>query len=107
MFPAEPSSPGDARIEPAPRICAAPVVAYDVGGISDWLQEAHNGYLVPVGDATLLAERIQRLIEMPSLAQKLGANGQKYILKYYKPAGHLTTLLDIFSNTQQVKCYND
>ncbi len=39
-----------------------PVVAFDVGGISDWLVDGQNGYLVPASDCTAYAERLERLL---------------------------------------------
>lgn len=43
--------------------CSLPVVASAVGGIPDQISESQNGFLVPVGDPALMADKILRLIE--------------------------------------------
>ncbi len=60
-----------------------PVVAFDVGGVPDWLEDDHNGLLVPWGDRTRLAAAIQRLLDAPDEAQKLGENGRKMSLERF------------------------
>ncbi len=56
-------------------MCSKPVVAFDVGGISDWLKDGKNGYLVPVKNTTLLAEKITELLKNPQTAANMGAEG--------------------------------
>ena len=51
-----------------------PAVAFDVGGISQWLRDDENGRLVrEVGDADALGEAIASLIQHPSDLQRLAA----------------------------------
>ena len=49
-----------------------PVVAFDTGGIGDWLANGETGYLVKPDDKTGLAAAIQRLLDDPELARELG-----------------------------------
>lgn len=44
------------------RLAGLPVVAYDVGGISEIITHGSNGYLVPPGKKMLLASHLQELI---------------------------------------------
>ena len=53
-----------------------PVVAFEVGGIPEWLDHEHSGLLVPVGDQQGLSTAIERLLADPALAQQLGHNGR-------------------------------
>ena len=73
-----------------------PVVAFDTGGISDWLQPGWNGYLARPGDAGDLAEKIDALLSDPSLAQQMGKNGQQLVKTHYSPEQHLKTLIELF-----------
>ena len=52
--------------------CGLPVVASDVGGIPDQIAEGQSGFLVPVGDAKLMAKRIGALLDDPELRRTMG-----------------------------------
>lgn len=52
-----------------------PVVAFDVGGISEWLQHQHNGFLIPSQDCHKMGHSIEQLLLNPELAQRMGQNG--------------------------------
>lgn len=51
--------------------CGVPVVATDVGGVSQIVEEGQEGFLVPSGNAELLAERIHLLLSDSSLHRRL------------------------------------
>lgn len=53
-----------------------PIVATDCGSLRDLVVEGEQGYLVPVGDAHALADRLLRLAEDPELRARLGRNGR-------------------------------
>jgi glycosyltransferase involved in cell wall biosynthesis len=48
-----------------------PVVATDLGGMSEFVRHGENGLLFPLGDAGELARLLRRLAEEPGLLQKL------------------------------------
>jgi glycosyltransferase involved in cell wall biosynthesis len=52
-----------------------PVVAYDVGGISQWLVDGETGYLVPPKDEARLGARIEELLTNPDRAARMGESG--------------------------------
>jgi glycosyltransferase involved in cell wall biosynthesis len=52
-----------------------PVVATHVGGNPELIEDEVNGYLVPVGDAEMLAARLRKLINDPLLRQEMGSRG--------------------------------
>ncbi|MBI3247440.1 MAG: glycosyltransferase family 4 protein [Deltaproteobacteria bacterium] len=54
-----------------------PVVASDISGCREVVQDGHNGFLVPVKDSQALAEKIQHLLDDPELAAKFGQNGRR------------------------------
>lgn len=56
-----------------------PVVAFDVGGIPDWLQHEKNGLLAPAGDVGAFATSLERLIADRKLAATYGIAGSSYL----------------------------
>jgi glycosyltransferase involved in cell wall biosynthesis len=60
-----------------------PVVATDVGGTRDVVNDGVSGFLVPFGDVTAAAERLERLAREPELRARMGAAGQTFALASY------------------------
>jgi glycosyltransferase involved in cell wall biosynthesis len=54
-----------------------PVVASDIGGITDIVEDGVSGLLVPPGDAAALAEALARVARDPALAARLGEAGRR------------------------------
>lgn len=54
-----------------------PVVAFDSGGIRDWLEHGKTGFMVPWMDHCQFAARLEQLLLDTALAQRLGANGRR------------------------------
>ncbi len=54
-----------------------PVVSTHEGGIPDILEEGHTGFLVPLSNANLLAEKLEILINNYELRLKMGKAGRK------------------------------
>lgn len=89
-----PESFGQAGVQAMLR--CRPVVAFDVGGISDWLKDGWNGFLVPPLDVEQLAARIETVLNNPDLAARLGRQGREYVVSNYAPERHLGRLLTVF-----------
>lgn len=53
-----------------------PVVAFDVGGVREWLEDGVTGLLAPNLDRAAFAERVERLLADPALARRLGDQGR-------------------------------
>ena len=70
-----------------------PVVAFDVGGISDWLRDGANGLLVTPTDVGQLADSIQRLLFDRSLRLRMGRSGQQDVFQRFRASAHLRALL--------------
>jgi glycosyltransferase involved in cell wall biosynthesis len=58
---------------------ALPVVAFDAGGIREWLFDGENGFLVPWMDTDRFAERITQLLRDKDLARQLGLRGREMV----------------------------
>ena len=60
-----------------------PVVAFDcVAGPGDLIIEGSTGFLIPLGDKTLFAEKLQFLIDNPEERMRMGANGKRFISRF-------------------------
>jgi len=59
--------------------CARPLVATDVPGCREIVQDGVNGFLVPVRDAEALAEALGKLIGDPALRQEMGRRGRELV----------------------------
>jgi len=73
-----------------------PVVAFNVGGISEWLKNEETGLLAAPRDYMDLADKIKQLIEQPDLASSMGIAGKKVVEKEFTPAVHIKRLVSIF-----------
>lgn len=62
---------------------ALPVVAFDAGGIKDWLIDGHNGFLVPWMDRRRFAARLKQCLTDKPLARRLGEAGLKLVSERY------------------------
>jgi glycosyltransferase involved in cell wall biosynthesis len=60
-----------------------PVVATRVGGVPDVVRDGEDGFLVEVGDARGLAERLAQLAADPNLRGRMGAAGRERVLARY------------------------
>lgn len=76
-----------------------PVVAYNVGGISSWLEDGRSGYLVAPHDRSALASRIEALLDDPELAAGFGRYGARIALERFGAGGHIEALIEILEST--------
>jgi len=60
-----------------------PVVATDVGGTKDTVQDGITGFLVGVGDSRAVAERILWLLERPHAAREMGDRARKMVAEHF------------------------
>jgi glycosyltransferase involved in cell wall biosynthesis len=77
-----------------------PVVAFDAGGIGEWLKDGQNGFLVPWKDTEAFAARIEDLLKQKNLARRLGQCGQDWV-KRYEPGRQIDRLEALFSRVIQ------
>ena len=76
---------------------ALPVVAFDAGGIKDWLFDGENGFLVPWMDRAKFAARLDQLLNDKPLAQKLGEAGLKLVSERYDFETYISDLEKMFA----------
>jgi glycosyltransferase involved in cell wall biosynthesis len=76
---------------------ALPVVAFDAGGIKDWLHDGHNGFLVPWMDRQQFAARLKQLLTDKPLARRLGENGLRLVSERYDFGRYIRDLEGLFA----------
>ena len=59
-----------------------PVVAFDAGGIREWLTDGENGYLIPWKNADLFAARLDQMLRDKALARRLGRAAFEAVQRY-------------------------
>ena len=60
-----------------------PVVAYNIRGVRDLVEDGVNGFLVPFGDIESFADKIIYLMYNPEVAKEMGKRGREKILKEF------------------------
>jgi len=73
-----------------------PIVTTDTYGCRDVVGDGVNGYLVPVGDSTKLADALQKLIQNPGLRQKMGVLGRKMVERDYDLESVIHETLNVY-----------
>ena len=64
-----------------------PVISTDVGSVRDWINEGKGGFIIPIKDPQILAEKIIYLLKNKELMKCFGETNRKIILDrqdYYK-----------------------
>jgi glycosyltransferase involved in cell wall biosynthesis len=74
---------------------ARPVIASDIGGIPELVQDGQNGLLFEPGHAGELADCIRSLLGDSHLRRRLGWSARKKVEAWYSPESHYAGLMDI------------
>lgn len=75
-----------------------PVIASDIGGLSDMIVSEKTGLLFKAGDYFQLAECIKKLISDTPKLEKMSKYSIEYAKSYFGPEQHLHQLIDIYSS---------
>ena len=86
------------RVGPEAFLHGRPVVAYAVGGISDWLADGKNGYLATPGDIGSLSIAIMRLLENPDACERMGRAAREEAHLRWNADAHVQKLETCFQS---------
>jgi glycosyltransferase involved in cell wall biosynthesis len=75
-----------------------PVIASNVGGIKEAVQEGKGGFLVPPGDNRILAEKIIYLSQNPQLRTKMGIFNYKFSELHFSDKIMATKIEEIYEH---------
>ncbi len=81
--------------------CGLPVVAFDAGGIREWLLDGVNGFLVPWMDRAAFANRVDALLFDKARARRLGANGRQLAEERFDFNGYIAGLENLFARASR------
>jgi glycosyltransferase involved in cell wall biosynthesis len=74
-----------------------PVVVTDVGGMSELVRDGVDGFVVPPEDPAALAERIGKLIDDPTLAERFGSSGRARVKESFRLEDQLDAFEKVYS----------
>ena len=78
-----------------------PVIASDVGALSEIIVDRHTGFLVPQRDVHALREAIMRLAEDPVLATQFGRSGRARCERDYGVETHYEKILKVYESVTE------
>jgi glycosyltransferase involved in cell wall biosynthesis len=73
-----------------------PVVATDVGGVAEAVEDGETGLLVPAADSEALARALERLVSDPDLRRRLGAAGRARALRLFDATRYRAAYLELY-----------
>ncbi len=81
--------------------CGLPVVAFDAGGIRDWLNDGENGFLVPWMNTREYAARIDQLLSDKNRARAMGLRGREILRVKYDFGAYVDSLEKLFQKVKR------
>jgi glycosyltransferase involved in cell wall biosynthesis len=81
--------------------CAKPVVASAVGGIPEQVDDGRTGFLVPAGDPAAIGQAVMRLIEEPTLRDKLGTAGRAKVEERFNMSRFVHSYESVFEGLSE------
>ena len=73
-----------------------PIVATRTGGIAEFVEHGHIGFLVPERDASAIADAVTRFIDEPALIGELGQNGRDRVSEGFTLSERIQSLDKLF-----------
>jgi glycosyltransferase involved in cell wall biosynthesis len=77
--------------------CGTPVVATDVGGLSEQIENGKTGYLVPSGDSVMMAERIVEILQNNGLWLSMEVASAERARRMYCMGKHANEYLEWYN----------
>lgn len=73
-----------------------PIVAFDAGGVSEWLENNVTGFLVELKNEKLFEEKVYSLITDKELYHRFSINSRRIALEKFIPELHINALVQIY-----------
>jgi Glycosyltransferase len=75
-----------------------PVVAFNVGGVSTWLKNGENGFLLKSGDHVQMSQAIEKLLTDKELYKRMSRHAREIAVEQFTPDVHFKKLISVFDN---------
>jgi len=72
------------------------VVVTDSGGPAEYIEDGVAGFVVPVGDAASLANRVETLLSTPGLRDRLAGEGRRRVEERHRYSRMMSDLRDLY-----------
>lgn len=76
-----------------------PVLATNVGALSEVIQDGANGWLVPPGDSEVLAAKLKEIFSNPSILKEVGTRARSSLFPKFSPETRSAAILKIYRET--------
>jgi glycosyltransferase involved in cell wall biosynthesis len=76
--------------------CGTPILASDLGSLTDCVRIGETGFLFKPGDASDLAEQLIFCLEHPDKLKYMGSMAKRYALSKYTSEAHISELVNLF-----------
>ena len=95
-----------ASVEPEPfgrviiegMMLGKPVIASNLGGPCEIIEDKVDGFLINPGDPEDMANKIIKILKNPRMAQMLGERARKKVLKHFVPRIHTKKIESIYNS---------
>jgi glycosyltransferase involved in cell wall biosynthesis len=74
-----------------------PVVAFHVGGISEWLDDGKTGFLIAPYDVMDMSKKIDSLLQQKDMAAEMGMLGREKVKQHFNATHHIQQLLALYN----------
>ncbi|MFH7243857.1 MAG: glycosyltransferase family 4 protein [Spirulina sp.] len=75
-----------------------PIVATDIAGVREQVEDGVNGWVVPPGDALALADALERLLADGELRSRLGQAGRDRVRRKFSTQAHVAAMVQVYQS---------
>ncbi|MBC7746944.1 glycosyltransferase family 4 protein [Pedobacter sp.] len=101
VLPSENETFGQVFIEAM--ACGLPVIGTNVGGIPEIISDKRNGYLIPPNDATVLAQRIESIINDTEVRENFIKAGKKSVTQKFDSKQQFIKYIEVLNSVADTK----
>ncbi len=78
--------------------CGLPVIAFDCEGMSEVIDNGHNGFIVPFGDIESMAEKVGLLYNNRKMLKTMGSNGALIAAERFDYKIHIRKMIEFYNS---------